>query len=68
MLFGKLSCRKKLTRSFLTSQSQKPDFAGMKKGIHLINYEEQPDSMHSFLIVLGSATACDDRLNAFATE
>lgn len=39
-----------------------------ERGIHLINYEEQPDSMHSFLIVLGSAAACDDTLNAFATE
>lgn len=39
-----------------------------ERGIHLINYEEQPDSMQSFLIVLGSATACDDILNAFATE
>jgi len=39
-----------------------------ERGIHLINYEEQPDSTHSFIIVLGSATACDDTLNAFATE
>lgn len=39
-----------------------------ERSIHLINYEEQPDSMHSFLIVLGSATACDDILNAFSTE
>lgn len=39
-----------------------------ERGIHLINYEEQPDSMCSFFIVLGSATACDDTLNAFATE
>lgn len=39
-----------------------------ERGIHLINYEEQPDSMHSFLIVLGSSTACDDLLNAFATK
>lgn len=39
-----------------------------ERGIHLINYEEQPDSMHSCLIVLGSAAACDDILSAFATE
>lgn len=39
-----------------------------ERGICLINYEQQPDWKHNFLTVLGNSTACDDILNAFATE
>lgn len=39
-----------------------------ERGIHLINYEQQPDWKHNFLIVLGDSTACDNTLNVFATK
>lgn len=39
-----------------------------ERDIHLINYEQQPDWKHNFLIVLGNSTACDDTLNVFATK